>query len=215
MNKETLTGFGLTDEQANKVIGELDGAYVPKARFNEINGELRKAQTDLKTRDEQFAALQGATGDADALRQQIANLQAEAKDQAEKHAEQLRKTKADAETDRALTTARARHLTAAKALLAGFLECAEIGEDGSIKGLEGEIARLRGDQETAFLFEDSVPKAPPITGATPAGALTTSPESKPTNDYLDRYKAAKAKGDTLGMIAAKNEAHQAGNPINP
>ena len=36
--KEQLVGMGLTGELAQKVIDEvIDGNYIPKSRFNEVN----------------------------------------------------------------------------------------------------------------------------------------------------------------------------------
>ena len=37
MKKEDLIAMGLTEEQAKKVMDSLDGSFVTKARFNEIN----------------------------------------------------------------------------------------------------------------------------------------------------------------------------------
>lgn len=39
MNKEDLIAMGLTEEQAKKVMDSLDGNFVTKVRFNEINEE--------------------------------------------------------------------------------------------------------------------------------------------------------------------------------
>ena len=37
MTKEKLLEWGLTEEQATKVMEGLNGSFVTKARFNEVN----------------------------------------------------------------------------------------------------------------------------------------------------------------------------------
>ena len=39
MTKEKLLEWGLTEEQATKVMEGLNGSFVTKARFNEVNTE--------------------------------------------------------------------------------------------------------------------------------------------------------------------------------
>ena len=43
MTKENLLEWGLTEEQANKVMEGLNGSFVTKSRFNEVNTELTNA----------------------------------------------------------------------------------------------------------------------------------------------------------------------------
>ena len=47
MTKEKLMEWGLTEEQANKVMEGLNGSFVTKARFNEINTELSAANKTI------------------------------------------------------------------------------------------------------------------------------------------------------------------------
>lgn len=46
MTKEKLLEWGLTEEQAAKVMEGLNGSFVTKARFNEVNTELTKAKAN-------------------------------------------------------------------------------------------------------------------------------------------------------------------------
>ncbi len=48
MTKETLMEWGLTEEQAEKVMVGLDGAFVTKARFNELNEENKALKAQVK-----------------------------------------------------------------------------------------------------------------------------------------------------------------------
>jgi hypothetical protein len=56
MNKEKLKEFGLTEEQADKVMGVLDGAFVPKSRFDEVNTEKNQLKASVTERDAQLLA---------------------------------------------------------------------------------------------------------------------------------------------------------------
>lgn len=47
MNTEQLVKIGLSKELAEAVLKELDDAFVPKARFNEVNNQLKKVNAEL------------------------------------------------------------------------------------------------------------------------------------------------------------------------
>ena len=68
LNTESLLALGLTDAQAAQVMESLNGAFVPKARFNEINTQLSAAKASLKERDGQLEALRGELEEAKAAR---------------------------------------------------------------------------------------------------------------------------------------------------
>lgn len=48
MSKKDLITMGLTEEQAKKVMASLDGSFVTKARFNEINEENKALKRIFK-----------------------------------------------------------------------------------------------------------------------------------------------------------------------
>lgn len=54
MNKEELIAMGLTEEQAKKVMDSLDGNFVTKTRFNEINEENKTLKKSVSDRDKQL-----------------------------------------------------------------------------------------------------------------------------------------------------------------
>ena len=60
--KDKLIKLGLTDELAQKVVDNfgdvIDGIYVTKERFNEVNNELKSAKDTIKERDTQLEKLQ-------------------------------------------------------------------------------------------------------------------------------------------------------------
>ena len=153
MTKEKLMEWGLTEEQANKVMEGLNGSFVTKARFNEVNTELTAAKNTIKERDTQLETLKKASGDTKALQDQITQLQADNKQKDADYAAQLKALKISNAVELALTGAKAKNNTAAKALLADFLSTAELDDDGTVKGLADAVKKLAESEETAFLFE--------------------------------------------------------------
>lgn len=158
MTKEKLMEWGLTEEQANKVMEGLNGSFVTKSRFNEVNTELTKAKTTITERDQQLEALKKSGADATALQEQITQLQADNKKKDEDHAAELKALKISNAVDMALTGAKAKNNTAVKALLADFIAKAELAEDGTVKGLDDEVKKLVDGKDTAFLFDKAPDK---------------------------------------------------------
>ena len=93
MTKEKLLEWGLTEEQATKVMEGLNGSFVTKARFNEVNTELTAAKNTIKERDTQLETLKKASGDTKALQDQITQLQADNKKKDADHAAELKNLK--------------------------------------------------------------------------------------------------------------------------
>ena len=153
MTKEKLLEWGLTEEQATKVMEGLNGSFVTKARFNEVNTELTTAKNTIKERDTQLETLKKASGDTKALQDQITQLQADNKKKDTDHAAELKNLKISNAVELALTGAKAKNNTAVKALLVDFIGKAELAEDGTVKGLDDEIKKLVEGKDTAFLFD--------------------------------------------------------------
>lgn len=121
MTKEKLLEWGLTEEQATKVMEGLNGSFVTKARFNEVNTELTTAKNTIKERDTQLETLKKASGDTKALQDQITQLQADNKKKDTDHAAELKNLKISNAVELALTGAKAKNNTAVKALLVDFI----------------------------------------------------------------------------------------------
>lgn len=191
MTKESLMQMGLTDEQATKVMEALNGAFVPKSRFNEVNTELQNAKNTIKERDTQLEELKKSTGDVKALNEKITALQTANAEQKKAHDAEMKGLKISNAVEMALTTAKAKNNVAARALLAEFLTKAELAEDGTVKGLDAEIKKLVDGESTAFLFDK--PTGNQIKGAKPAEKSDVPPSgtgadlSKMTYDELTKY----------------------------
>lgn len=79
MTKEQLLALGLSEEQADKALKlhkeTIDGSYVPKHRFDEVNGELTQSKESVKERDTQIKELKKFEGDSKALQDKITELE--------------------------------------------------------------------------------------------------------------------------------------------
>lgn len=202
---KTILGDAYSEEIDGKISEEIGKGFVARTDFNTVNSELKNAKASIKERDGQLEELKKSGGDAATLQAEITRLQGEnsAKDKA--HAKELNELKLSHAVEHALTAAGARNTTAAKALLGEFLSKAELGEDGTVKGLSEAIKGLTEDTSTSFLFESTSPKPPTLSGAQPAGSVTTPPDPKVTG-YETRLAEARKNNDNLSAIKIKREA---------
>lgn len=188
MTKEQLKELGLSDEQADAIAKGYEG-FIPKSRFDELNERMKAAESTVKERDKQLESLSKSSGDVEALKAQIEGLKADNNAAGEKYAAELRGVKINSIVEKALLGAKARNLTAAKALL--DLSGAELDGEG-VKGLDERIKALTEGEDTRFLFGTE----PTITGAKPAEGSGGLPRTDPgamTYDELVAYQAAGGK----------------------
>ena len=79
MTKEQLLEAGFTEEQATNILKlhkeAIDGNYVAKHRFDEVNGELKMAKEQVTERDIQITDLKKFEGDTKALQEKITALE--------------------------------------------------------------------------------------------------------------------------------------------
>ncbi len=176
--KEIL-GENYTEEIDSKVSAEIGKGFVSKSDFNQVNTAKKKAEEDVKARDEQLENLKKSTGDLEDLKQQITALQTQNADAQKAYEKEIAKIKLANAVDSALTKAGAKNNTAVKALMTDFLKDAQLGEDGAVKGLSEVIDNLAKAESTSFLFADgggkfkglnpgdAGGKAPPAAGKKP------------------------------------------------
>ncbi len=190
--KEQLEEMGLTEEQAQKIADEvINGSYVPKSRFNEINEENKTLKQSLADRDKQLEDLQKSNSDNAALQEQITRLQQENADREKTHAAEIKRLKIDTAVELALSAAKAKNTKAVKALL--DLEKAELAEDGTVKGLAEQVKALSEAADSSFLFEQGN-KGKDFKGFTPGESGDKPPTGgkapeKMTYDELCAYLA--------------------------
>lgn len=199
MNKEDLIAMGLTEEQAKKVMDSLDGNFVTKARFNEINEENKTLKKSVSDRDKQLEGLKKSSGDNAAL-QQISDLQKQNADQQKAHDEELAKLKLDNAVEIALSGAKARNGKAVKAML--DMSKVKLGEDGKLSGFDEQIEALK--KSDAYMFDVQQQTQQQFTGFQP-GASSTVPNSTAAG-YEARLADARKNNNQLEVIKIKQEA---------
>lgn len=153
MKKEDLIKLGLDEESAQKVADasneELKG-FIPKVRFDEVNESKKQLDKDIAARDTQLEALKNSTGDVEAMKKSITDLQTQNTTEKANYEAQLKKLQIDNTVEKALTGAKAKNVKAVKALL--NLETAEL-EGDSIKGLDEQLKKLQEGEDSKFLFD--------------------------------------------------------------
>lgn len=81
MTKEQLLALGFTEDQATNILKlhkeAIDGNYVAKHRFDEVNGELKTSKEQVTERDKQITDLKKFEGDTKALQEKITTLEAD------------------------------------------------------------------------------------------------------------------------------------------
>lgn len=151
---ELLTKIGIVKENMEAAEKEikafLDGSYVPKARFNEVNEEKKTLQATVSDRDKQLEELKKTSGDTAALNKKIEQLQADNK-----------KAKEDAEAklkEMQLTNAIKLAIVGKvhdEDIVSGLFDRSKLilSEDGKVTGLEEQLKTI--EKNKPFLFKDS------------------------------------------------------------
>lgn len=206
--QELLQKIGVTDDNiasATQHVNEfLDGQYVTKSRFNEVNVEKKTLEEAVKERDKQLKILKDSEGNVDDLKEQIKKLQADNK------AATLK-----AESDmKALRLSTAIKLAIGDTaqdvdLVANLVDTSKLilSNDGKVTGLDEQIKVLK--TEKSFLFKpdgDPKYKYEPKQGE---GAPKNNPFSQ---EHFNLTKQAELF--TKDPVKAKQLASEAGVEIN-
>lgn len=149
---ELLKNIGVAEDkmgEAEKAVRDfLDGDFVTKARFNEINESKKSLTEQLAERDKQLTALKKSAGDNEGLKKEIENLQQANKQQKAEFEEKARALKLDTAVKLAIAD------SAQDAdIVAGLIDRQKLilGEDGKVAGLTEQVEALKKDK--AFLFK--------------------------------------------------------------
>lgn len=202
---KTILGDAYTEDIDAKVSAEIGKNFVSKVDFNQVNTAKKKAEDDVKARDQQLEDLKKSTGDVDALKQQITDLQTQNAADKQAHEAELARIRLDNAVEAALAAAGAKNVTAAKALLADFLKDAKVADDGTVKGLTAEIETLAKAEGTAFMFEAANTQQPGFKGMTPGNPGGNTPPAG-ADTYEARLAEARKTGNTAAAVAIKREA---------
>lgn len=97
--RDKLKALALETDMIDKIDAILKeyikDAYIPKSRFDEINEAKKKFESEVNERDKQLEELKKSSGDSDALKKQIENLQADNKKAKAEYEAQVKAMKRD------------------------------------------------------------------------------------------------------------------------
>lgn len=156
MTRKQLEDLGLTKEQADSVM-KINGDDIENAKgtasteIKNLQTEVEGLKTQVGDRDKQLETLKASAGDNADLKKKIEDLQTENATAKASHESELNQLKIDFAVEKALTGAKAKNITAVKALL--DLKDAKFDKEGNVKGLAEQIEKLTSDEGTKFLFE--------------------------------------------------------------
>lgn len=193
MTKKDLVAMGLTEEQADKVMESLDGNFVTKNRFNELNEELKKQKEAVEERDKQLTELKKAAGDNETLTKQISDLQKANADQKKAHEAEIAQLRLDNAVDTALTAAGAKNSKAVKALL--DMGKVTLADDGQLIGWNEQLTALKESDSYLFTDQGNQNQAPTFQGFQPGVSGDVKPgadldTSKMTYSEMVAFKEA-------------------------
>lgn len=204
MRRKDLEDMGLTKEQIDVII-KTNGEDIENAKtasaaeIKNLQTEVDGLKTQVSDRDKQLENLKASVGDNEELKKQIADLQTENETAKKSHESEMNQLKVDFAVERALTGAKAKNITAVKALL--DLADAKLDKDGNVKGLSEQIEKLTAGEDTKFLFDVPAEKQQQTFKGFQPGAAST--EVKPGTD-VDLSKM------TYDELAAYMESHPDG-----
>lgn len=172
MKRSFLEELGLEKDVIDKIMDE-NGKDVEKAKgsLTDVQQERDELKKQISDRDEQLETLKKAKGNSEELQKQIEQLQADNK-----------QIKIDTAAERALAGAKAKNITAAKALLK--LDGAELADDGTIKGLAEQIDAVKKDNDYLFEADKPTKTKPSVKGATPGEGN----DDKPTGITAEQFR---------------------------
>lgn len=206
--QELLQKIGVTDDNiasATQHVNEfLDGQYVTKSRFNEVNVEKKTLEEAVKERDKQLKTLKDSEGNVDDLKEQIKKLQAENKAATLKAESDMKALKLSTAIKLAIGD------TAQDVdLVANLVDTSKLilSDDGKVTGLDEQIKALK--TEKSFLFK---PDGDPKYKYEPKQGEGTPKNNPFSQEHFNLTKQAELF--TKDPVKAKQLASEAGVEIN-
>ena len=198
---ELITALAIADDKktaTEKSIKDfLDGAYVPKSRFNEVNEEKKTLQNTIADRDKQLETLKNSKGDTEALKAKIKQLQTENSQEKEKFDTQMK--------DLRLTTAIQLAIGDSAqdvGIVSGLFDRKKLilGEDGKVTGLEEQLKALK--ESKPFLFKADNNKPPQYKPNGGGGGDIKNPFAKETFNMTEQGKLLRDNPEQAKALAA-------------
>lgn len=198
---ELVKSLGVPEDKSadaeKQVQKYLDGDYVTKARFNEVNEAKKTLSEQIADRDKQLKKLKDSVGDNEALKQQIEDLQKASKEQ---------KTEFEAK-EKALRLDTAIKLAIGDSaqdtdIVTGLINKDKLilGEDGKVAGLSEQLETLKKDKSFLFKSDNQPPKYNPNGGGKPP---EKNPFKKETFNLTEQGRLLKSNPEQARALAAE------------
>lgn len=199
--EEFIKSIGVPEDKQNEAVEAakkfLDGDFVTKARFNEIN-EAKKGLTDqLADRDKQLSELKKSVGNNDDLKKQIEALQKANKEQKESSEKAMKELQLNTAIQLAIAE-KAQDVE----IVSGLFDKSKLilSEDGKVTGLTEQLAEL--EKAKPFLFKATGnPQYQPNGGNNKPP--TTNPFKKDSFNLTEQGKLLKTNPEQARALAAE------------
>lgn len=208
LTREELIAAGLTEAQADAVLTAhkevLNGDYVPKHRFDEVNIELKNSKASLIERDTQIKELQKFEGTATELSTKVTELEKLNKEKDTQYSQQVAaERKRNAVKFQLLADDGGKPHDTDMVLGLFNLENIVMDEAGKITaGYKEQSDSIR--KERSFLFEAKTPPTDPVAsgggGWKPVGTPPANPASGGGNGDTATSFGQSLAAAKLGML---------------
>lgn len=161
MKRSFLEGLKIEDKEViDKILdenssdigrakGEVDGL---NEQIKNLKAELETAKSQVTERDNQLKTLKESSGDVDALKKQIEELQTANTESDKKFQEQIKNMRIESAVEQAILKAGGINSKAIKALLDGSKF--SINDEGVVGGISDQIEALKKAEDSKMLFKD-------------------------------------------------------------
>lgn len=200
--EELVRSLNIAEDQrqaANDAIKKfLDGDFVPKARFNEINEEKKTLAEQVKTRDQQIKDLKKNNGDNEDLKKQIEELEKANKIQKQEAEAKMKEFQLNSAIQLAIQgTAQDVDIVSSLFDKSKLI----LSEDGKVTGLQEQLDALKKDK--AFLFKtEKTPHFPAPNGGN-STPTTVNPFKKETFNLTEQGRMLRDHPEQARAMAAE------------
>lgn len=198
--EELIKNLGIAQEgqamATDAIKAFLDGSYIPKARFNEINEKNKDLVAQIADRDKQLTTLKKAAGDNESLKAQIEDLQKANKEQMEAADARIKTLQLDSAIKLALGES-VQDLDIVSSLIKR--DTLVLGEDGKVSGLKEQVEDLRKTKPFLFKQEGGMPGYHPRGGS---GPLMDNPFAKETFNLTKQGQLLKENPEKAREMAS-------------